>query len=125
MTLNQLIEIYKKRFILVLKTVGDINSNNSFKNAESLIEERSEDINKLINLGADFSVLVVYLMSIILVDMYGVIEVSSWGNITQREECTKLYETYLEEITNKFTRKYGVLTVKLPKVKLTYGMLFD
>lgn len=120
MTLEQLIKDYRERFILILNTVGEINSNDSFKNAEQLIRNREDGIQKFIDMGASFSVLVVFMTSVILVDMYGPEEVSSWGDIADRKECKSVYNKYLKEMTDKFTRKNGLSQVNLSEVHIKY-----
>lgn len=120
MTLEQLIKDYRKRFVLILNTVGEINSNDSFKNAEQLIRNREDGIQRFIDMGASFSVLVVFMTSVILVDMYGPEEVSSWGDIASRKECKSVYNKYLKEMTDKFTRKNGLSQVNLSEVHIKY-----
>lgn len=122
MTLEQLIGDYKKRFILILKTVGNITSNESFKKVESLVEEREEGIQTFIDKGANFSVLVVFLISVVLVDMYGPEEVSSWDDIAENSKCKNLYNKYLKEVTDKFTRKNGLEQVDLSRVHIKYRL---
>ena len=124
MTIDQILEKYKKQFIIVIETAGEILKNDSYKNIEKILSENStkegEDLFKERN--APFSVFIVFYISLLLSDIYGPETVSQWDNITERKECRDLYKNYIKEFTDRFTSKYGLEKVDIEDVKFLFRL---
>lgn len=126
MTMNQILEEYKKQFIIVIETVGEIQKNSSYKNVESILKKRlNNNENSLIDHGAPFGVFVVLYISFLLADIHGPEVVATWEDVADREECRAIYDNYLKEVTDNFTRKYGLEKVDLNKIKFVFRLVSD
>ena len=122
--MNEILEEYKKQFIIVLETVGNIQNNASFKKVESIISEKVGDNEEtLLEQNAPFGVFVVLYMSFVLADLYTPDEVSSWENVCARKECKNLYNNYLKEITDNFTRKVSLEQVDLSRIRFVFNIV--
>ena len=124
MTIDQILEKYKKQFIIVIETAGEILKNDSYKNIEKILSENStkEGEDSFKERNAPFSVFIVFYISLLLSDIYGPETVSQWGNITERKECRNLYKNYIKEFTDRFTSKYGLEKVDIEDVKFLFRL---
>jgi uncharacterized membrane protein len=127
MTMKQILDEYKKQFIIVMETVGEIiKTIPSYKNVEKIIERKvGNNEEQLIDVNAPFGVFVVLYISLLLADIHGAEVVASWENVTERKECRAIYNNYLKEITDNFTRKYGLEKVDLDRIKFIFKVVND
>lgn len=114
MTMAQILEKYKEQFITVIRAVGAVQNNTTFLEVEDLLNAKKFEENA--DSGMGFDAFVVMFIIPLLVNMYGVDIVSSWGNIIKRKEFRTIYDNYLKEITDNFTRKYGIRTVNIDEL---------
>ena len=121
MTMHQILEDYKKRFIIVMETVGETMNNDSYKRVEKIVSNKVGDNEEsLIDCGAPFGVFVVFYISLLLADIHGPEVVASWEDVASRKECKSIYNNFLKEITDNFTRQYGLEKVDLSEIRFVF-----
>ena len=121
MTMHQILEDYKKRFIIVMETVGETMNNDSYKRVEKIASNKVGDNEEsLIDCGAPFGVFVVFYISLLLADIHGPEVVASWVDVASRKECKSIYNNFLKEITDNFTRQYGLEKVDLSEIRFVF-----
>lgn len=110
----QILEKYKEQFITVIRAVGAVQNNPTFLEVENLL--KAKKFEEEADSGAGFDAFVVMFIIPLLVNMHGVDVVSSWGDVIKRKEFRTIYDNYLKEITDNFTRRYGIGTVNIDKM---------
>lgn len=110
MTYKEVVQEYRKLFIMLVEKAGRETGNTSYQNIEKVLKDmKVENMEKsLVDKEPEFVVVVCSYLVLMFCDIYGKEKVREWDEEESAQKLSEFYETFLKKSTMRFCEKYGL-----------------
>lgn len=122
MTFREIVEEYKKRFILILEDVGEVKQIRAYTEIESILSTNLDGFKitvleeNSIQDNCPILCFTALYITAVLIRIYGIAEVSSWGDVCKHKLFRFIYDNYLKKMTEDFVNQFDLKQLNINQI---------